>query len=487
MKKLIVLFSVCISFQVYAQFTVAPFASSQVSAPPIGENKKSPCANGKCSFEINLKPYCFGTNLRAFAESKQLRPGGEVAMTMNLNDPKTSGKKDVIRVVFPSSLTYASEGIRMDCLFREGQDMNASGYKDLDCIAPWLKNESFHYKLAGWKSSSNTNSYNDWTRYAARPLQADLIGNGDIDKKITCLYKFTSNNPKASGLIHSKVSCYFPSRLPDYSNLIKVYKDGTQLHSAKIFATTNEIKIQLQEPMNSLSTKVAVRHGKVLPVEAPHSSLSYIQDGMRTLTAVREQEAFDETNANKSFTTVVKFPGSQGFCGGFYSPLMLFFKKEYPRFDGVSFFPLYGVPEGGRVNWPEANSPGHFLVHLKKGEDKVTKASHLFGQSEKFHNGFEALQVHDKNKDGQIDAKDPIFKELKLWNDIDSDGISQKSEILSLSDKKVRSIQLKYSSRDVSSFGNRARAREKAKFVYGDEGKLAEADIFDVWLAPIDG
>lgn len=486
MRNLLVLLSFGISLQANAQFTVAPFASSQVSAPPVGENKKSPCANGKCSFEINLRPYCFGTNLRAFAESNQLRPSGEVAMNMRLTDPKSSGKKDIIQVVFPSKLTYASEGIRMDCLFREGQDMNAPGYKDMDCQAPWLNNKSFHYKLAGWKSSSNTNSYDDWTRYAARPLHADLIGSGDIDKKITCLYKFTSNNPKASSLIHSKVSCYFPSRLPDYSNLVKVYQDGKQIHSAKVFATTNEIKVQLKDPLKSMSTKVAVRHGKVLPIEAPHSSLSYIQDGKRTLTAIREQESFDETNANKSFSTVVKFPGSQGFCGGFYSPLMLFFERDYPRFNGVSFFPLYGVPEGGRVNWPEANSPGYFLVHLKKGESKVTSASHLFGQNEQFNNGFEALQIHDKNSDGQIDAKDPIFSELKLWNDTDSDGVSQENEILSLSDKKVKSIRLNYSTRDVSSFGSRARAREKAKFVYEDGGKLAEADIFDVWLAPID-
>jgi hypothetical protein len=486
MRNLLVLFGISISFQAYAQFTVAPFASAQVSSPPIGENKKSPCVNGKCSFEINLKPYCFGTNLRAFAERNQLRPSGEVAMTMKLTDPKASGKKDIIRVVFPSSLTYASEGIRMDCLFREDQNMKTSGYKDMDCQAPWLKNQSFHYKLAGWKASSNSNSYDDWTRYAARPLYADLIGSGDIDKKITCLYKFTSNNPKSSSLIHSKVSCYFPSQLPDYSSLVKIYKEGSELRSAKIFATTNEIKIQMQEPLNSLSNKVAVRHGKVLPVEAPHSSLSYIQDGGRSLTAIREQESFDETNANKSFSTVVKFPGSQGFCGGFYSPLMLFFERDYPKFDGVSFFPLYGVPEGGRVNWPEANSPGYFLVHLKEGESKVTNASHLFGQNEQFNNGFEALQVHDKNNDGVIDAKDPIFKELKLWNDIDSDGISRKTEIISLSDKKVKSIRLKYSTRNVSSFGSRARAREKAKFIYEDGEKLAEADIFDVWLSPID-
>ncbi len=468
-----------------AQFTVAPFGSSQVATPPIGASKKSPCANGGCELEINLRPYCFGTNLRAYNETNQLRPNGDISMTMKLSNSKTASRKDNIQIVFPGKLTFASEGVRMDCEFRPEQEMDKPGHKDIDCVIPWMDNKSFHYKVSGWKSSSNRGGGSDWTRYAARPLEANLIGTGNIDKNITCLYKFSSNNPKASHVLNTKVSCYFPSQMPNYSNLVKVFKDGKEIKTAEVFATTNQIKVQLQEPLKSVETKVPVRHGRVQPVEPPRSTLSYIQDGTRTLTAVREQENFDKTNANKSFSTVVKFPGSQGFCGGFYSPLMLFFEKDYPEFKGVSFFPLYGNPEGARVNWPEENAPGYFLAHLQ-GEESITKNSQLFGQSETFNNGFEALQIHDLNGDGVIDSKDPIFKELVLWKDKDSDGVSQKSEIISLSEKHVKEIRLNYSTRTPSSFGNRARAREKAKFVFEKEGKLTEADIFDVWLAPID-
>lgn len=90
------------------------------------------------------------------------------------------------------------------------------------------------------------------------------------------------------------------------------------------------------------------------------------------------------------------------------------------------------------------------------------------------------------NGDKVIDSKDPIFKELVLWKDKDSDGVSQKSEIISLSQKKVKAIRLDYSTRSPSSFGTRAQPERSAKFVFEKEGRLTEADIFDVWLAPID-
>lgn len=59
-------------------------------------------------------------------------------------------------------------------------------------------------------------------------------------------------------------------------------------------------------------------------------------------------------------------------------------------------------------------------------------------------NGFEALKEFDDNNDGVIDANDAVFTDLKMWIDADSDGISDESELVSLADLEIQSINLNY-------------------------------------------
>ena len=56
-------------------------------------------------------------------------------------------------------------------------------------------------------------------------------------------------------------------------------------------------------------------------------------------------------------------------------------------------------------------------------------------------NGFESLKEFDSNNDGIIDEKDKEFTNLLLWQDKNSNGISETDELIKLSDK-VKSINL---------------------------------------------
>src|SRR5690606_12204869 len=206
----------------------------------------------------------------------------------------------------------------------------------------------------------------------------------------------------------------------------------------------------------------------------------------RTLASKKEIESFDQASGDKSFTAQVKFPGREGFCGGYYSPLMLLFDEKIPHFTGGSLFPLYGSEPGTRVHWPERNAPGYFLAHRPKGVKTVTSYKQLFRQTDQFANGFDTLAEYDSNKDGVIDHKDPIFKDLRLWNDKNGNGVSEADEIFSLKDKSVTSISLKYDASRTTNFGGRATAREKSTFKYKSNGKEVAAQIYDVWLSPID-
>lgn len=181
-------------------------------------------------------------------------------------------------------------------------------------------------------------------------------------------------------------------------------------------------------------------------------------------------------------------PGRAGFCLGYYSPLMLFFDDKRPSFTAKSNFSLN--PDSSQVYWPEAKSSGWFLALDRNGNSKIDNGSELFGENAKEggRNGFEALKEFDSNADMRINSKDKDFAKLVLWNDQDGDGVSQKTEIKSLSQMGVEEISLKYSAKQITSLGNRAELRERASFRFKNaQGQTKSGEVIDVWFKSVDG
>ncbi|WII71577.1 EF-hand domain-containing protein [Bdellovibrio sp. 22V] len=177
----------------------------------------------------------------------------------------------------------------------------------------------------------------------------------------------------------------------------------------------------------------------------------------------------------------VSFPGQTGFCGGYWSPLMVFFDDNRPTFANTTDFPLNPM---GRTSWPEANAPGWFVALDRDHSGKIDKKDELFGDNASEENGFEVLKKFDSNGDGFIDKKDKEFKKLVLWNDKNGDGVSQKEELVALS-KKVMKISLNYEKGIVQPIGQTAEARERSKFWWKEKGKVREGQVVDIWLAPV--
>ncbi|WP_413942761.1 EF-hand domain-containing protein [Bdellovibrio sp. HCB-162] len=193
--------------------------------------------------------------------------------------------------------------------------------------------------------------------------------------------------------------------------------------------------------------------------------------------------SFGGVNVSSDRTNVeinVSFPGQTGFCGGYWSPLMVFFNNERPTFTNSSTFPLNPT---GKTMWPEANSPGWFVAMDRNKTGMIEEKNELFGDNASVENGFEVLKQFDSNKDGVIDKKDKDFNKLVLWNDKNGDGISQKEEMVKLS-KKIVKISLDYKKGVLEPIGRYAEARERAKFWYKENGKMKTGDIIDIWLAP---
>ena len=103
-----------------------------------------------------------------------------------------------------------------------------------------------------------------------------------------------------------------------------------------------------------------------------------------------------------------------------------------------------GVKE--QVGW--VSSDDGLLTLDRNGNGTVDNILELFGQTNK--TGTEELREYDLNNaaeangisDGKIDSSDAIFSQLKIWQDLNQNGISEASELKSLSDLNITSINV---------------------------------------------
>ncbi len=103
------------------------------------------------------------------------------------------------------------------------------------------------------------------------------------------------------------------------------------------------------------------------------------------------------------------------------------------------------------ASWVSADDG--LLVLDRNGNGTIDNGKELFGDHTPIDvgnavatDGFAALADLDSNSDGIVDASDQQFSELKIWQDINQDGISDVTELSSLSDLGISSINLNPSS-----------------------------------------
>ena len=90
------------------------------------------------------------------------------------------------------------------------------------------------------------------------------------------------------------------------------------------------------------------------------------------------------------------------------------------------------------------------LVLDRNGDGVINHGGELFGDNTLLKdgslaaNGFAALAEFDENGDGKIDAQDAVFEQLKVWRDLNQDGISQAEELFTLEQLGIQSLDLNH-------------------------------------------
>lgn len=144
--------------------------------------------------------------------------------------------------------------------------------------------------------------------------------------------------------------------------------------------------------------------------------------------------------------------------------------------NGVSF-DISGNGFSQRMAWTSVISDDAWLVLDRNNNGIIDNGTELFGNftpqsvppAGTNRNGFLALAEYDKPANGGdndriITSIDSVFSSLRLWQDVNHNGVSEASELKTLSELGLATIELDYKmSKKTDEFGNAFRYRAKVK------------------------
>jgi hypothetical protein len=114
------------------------------------------------------------------------------------------------------------------------------------------------------------------------------------------------------------------------------------------------------------------------------------------------------------------------------------------RGDAVVVFDLDGDGVKTGTGWVKPDDA--WLVRDLNGNGTIDTGAELFGvdtvkrDGTKARDGFDALADLDENQDGWMDAQDAAFASLRIWRDLNQDGISQAGELQTLAQAGIVAI-----------------------------------------------
>ena len=167
-------------------------------------------------------------------------------------------------------------------------------------------------------------------------------------------------------------------------------------------------------------------------------SLSGLQDGTYRLYTV---DAAGNMSSATTNTVVVSASAT---------PLILDLNGDGVRTTDVAHGVLFDVNDTGspvHTGWVDAHD-GLLVLDLNL-DGRIHSGAELFGSGTtlastggKAADGYAALRAYDLNADGVINALDAVFQNLQVWQDNNTDGVSDAGELHSLASLGIASLDL---------------------------------------------
>lgn len=477
-------------------FTTSAFAFKAVpkgsSFEPVtiqGGLSTSPKCDGSSdeedSLKVSFEPSCYAVNIRN--ARGLLNPNG-APIQMRLNLTKGAGAtgptntqllfKIPTKVAWPEFYGYRCQYVGTDvtCNILDERDNTKKDVKYTDCQIGQLNSKGKASKF-----------------FKGCKRESDVVGHGGLNKVISCSMIWSGNTANSKWVscrikslkskLGSQVDVYVNKGTVNNSffSLSEIPADFVKQESADIYAKQGFMSVGFSEvPYPKPQYIVDNRTKEILSTGGETKFTAQFYQGTTRLSSRNLRVNFVKGSNDQCVSVKVMFPGVKGFCGSYKSPLMLFFDKKIPKFLGSSNFPLQ--EKSGLIGWPEKNSSGYFLAYNSDGTKTVRSGKQLFGDNNSM-NGFDALKRYDENSDNKIDKNDRIFSKLFLWQDKNGNGVSEKTEVVTLEKLGITSINLKYNN-DQRLFKARGRAelRQSSTFTFKQKGKVKTGEVYDVWF-----
>lgn len=142
---------------------------------------------------------------------------------------------------------------------------------------------------------------------------------------------------------------------------------------------------------------------------------------------------------------------------------------------GVTF-DIFGNGDSVNVGW--LSKQDGWLVVDSNGNGRIDSQQEMFGGE--VGEGFAKLSQYDSNGDNVVDAKDSKFGELKIWRDGNTNGVTDRGELQSLSVFGIKSLNVEHIAyQDAAEFDKHGNILgERGSVTTIDGGTLSMVDLY---------